>query len=337
MSRPRFAARRLSGDNARVGKRSPIAIGSVLAAVLVAGCAGGSRPVPGSSSPAQSSAAATATAAAPAPAATSATALPASATALPASATAAATQATSGATPATSGTLAHVTGCPVPAGDYAGTPYAPRAAPATLSLPASAPLPGNAKIFGTTFLPGSTSYLLGPGNATCQAALASADGGESMTAIPGVTMIIRPGGIGPSTDLACPYIPAVRAADEAFRQGQAFCSHPAGEVIAQIPAHTTGLYAAVVLVPATVKDPDIRGSGDGGAPAVALFTAQAGSDFANGQLIACMLPPAQGAVCAASLRFFLATQAQISTRISAGNLSRMQDTLSSFLTGHHIG
>jgi hypothetical protein len=260
------------------------------------------------------------------PAATSATSAPA----LPASATAVAT-------PATSGTPVHVTDCPVPAGDYAGTPYAPRAAPATFSLPATVPLPGTAQIFGTTFLPGSTSYLLGPGNATCQAALASADGGESMTAIPGVTMIIRPGGIGPSTDLACPYIPAVRAADEAFRRGQAFCSHPAGDVIAQIPTHTTSLHAAVVLVPATVKDPDIRGSGDGADPAVALYTAQGGSDFANGQMIACTLAPAQGGICAASLRFFLATQAQISTRISAANLSQMQDALSSFLTGHHIG
>jgi hypothetical protein len=257
------------------------------------------------------------------PGATSATLLPASATAV--------------ATPATSGTPVHVTNCPVPAGDYAGTPYAPRAAPATLSLPASVPLPGTAQIFGATFLPGSTWYLLGPDHATCQAVLASADGGESMTASPGVTMIIRPGGEGPSTDLACPYIPAVRVADEAFRQGHAFCSHPAGDVIAQIPTRTSGLYVAVVLVPATVKDPDIRGSGDGADPAVALYTAQAGSDFANGQTIACTLAPAQGGTCAASLRFFLATQAQISTRISAANMSQMQDTLSSFLTAHHIG
>jgi hypothetical protein len=257
------------------------------------------------------------------PGATSATPLPASATAV--------------ATPATSGTPVHVTNCPVPAEDYAGTPYTPRAAPATLSLPASVPLPRTAQIFGTTFLPGSTWYLLGPDHATCQAVLASADGGESMTASPGVTMIIRPGGEGPSTDLACPYIPAVRAADEAFRQGQAFCSHPAGDVIAQIPTRTTSLYAAVVLVPATVKDPDVRGSGDGADPAVALYTAQAGSDFANGQTIACTLAPPQDVICAASLRFFLATQAQISTRISAANMSQMQDTLSSFLTAHHIG
>jgi hypothetical protein len=259
------------------------------------------------------------------PAATSATALPAG------------NAGTAVATPATSGSPVHVTNCPVQAGDYAGTPYAPRAAPAMLSIPASVPLPGNAQIFGTTFLPGSTSYLLGPGHATCQAALASADGGESMTATPGVTMIIRPGGIGPSTDLACPYIPAVRAADEAFRQGQAFCSHPAGDVIAQIPTHTKSLYAAVVLVPVTVKDPDVRGSGDGAGPAVALYTAQTGSDFANGQMIACTLAPAEGTICAASLRFFLATQAQISTRITAASLTQMQDTLSSFLAGHHLG
>jgi hypothetical protein len=302
--------------------RSPFAIGSVLAAVLITGCGGGSRPAPGSSSPAQPSAV-TATAAAPAPAATSATALPASATAV--------------ATPATSGTPVHVTNCPVPAGDYAGTPYAPRAAPGMLSLPASVPLPGTAQIFGTTFLPSSTWYLLGPDHATCQAALASADAGESMTASPGVTMIIRPGGMGPSTDLACPYIPAVRAADEAFRQGQAFCSHPADDVIAQIPTHTKSLYAAVVLVPATVKDPGIRGSGAGADPAVALFTAQAGSDFANGQMIACTLAPAQDTICAASLRFFLATQAQISARISAASLTQMQDALSSFLTAHDVG
>ena len=228
----------------------------------------------------------------------------------------------------------HVTNCPVPAGDYAGTPYAPRPAPATLSLPASLRVPGNAQIFGTTFLPGSTSYLLGAQGATCQAVLASADGGESMTATPGVTAVIRAGGIGPSTDLACPYIPAVRAADEAFRQGQTFCSPPAGEVIAQIPTRTAGLYAAVVLVPATVKDPDIQGSGDGADPAVALFTAQAGTDSANGQMIACA---SRGDVCAASLRFFLATQAEISTRISAANLSHMEDALASFLTQHHIG
>ena len=96
----------------------------------------------------------------------------------------------------------HVASCPVPAGDYAGTPYSPRPAPGTLSLPASLTLPGTAQIFGTEFLPGPASYLLGPKSATCQGYLASADGGEIMTAASvsdrseSVTMTVRPGGRG---------------------------------------------------------------------------------------------------------------------------------------------
>jgi hypothetical protein len=255
----------------------------------------------------------------------------------------------------------------VPAADYAGTPYSPRAAPGTLSLPASLTLPGNAQIFGTTFLPGSASYLAGPKPATCQAGLASADGGEIMTATSaadrseGVTMIIRPGGAGLSTDLACPYIPAVRAADEVFRQGHVFCAHPSADVIRQIPTGTASLYAAAVLVPADVKDPGIQGSGVSPDPTAALFTAEVGQGAAAGQMIACTLPPtqagtaqggpaqegaaqegaaqegaAQGGICAASLKFFLATQAQIRTRISAANLTRMQDALAAFLAEHDI-
>jgi hypothetical protein len=147
----------------------------------------------------------------------------------------------------------------------------------------------------------------------------------------GVTMIIRPGGVGPSTDLACPYIPAVLAADEAFRQGHVFCGHPAADVIRQIPTGTATLYAAAVLVPAQVKDPNIRGSGDGTDPTVALYTAQADPDFANGQMIACTLAPAQASICAASLTFFLATQAQIRTRITPAHLAAMTAALASVL------
>jgi hypothetical protein len=33
----------------------------------------------------------------------------------------------------------------------------------------------------------------------------------------------------------------------------------------------------------------------------------------------------------------IAHQAQISTRISAASLTQMQDALSSFLAGHHLG
>lgn len=279
-------------------RRSPFAIGPALVAVLIAGCGQATYPAAGPPASVTSSA----PPAAPAPAPVS------------------------------------VASCPVPAADYAGTPYAPQAAPATTRLPTSVTLPRNAQIFGTTFLAGSTSYLLAQKSATCQAGLSSADGGENMTAAAtgrqGVTMTISPGGAGPSTDLACPYIPAVHAADEAFRQGNAFCAHPSADVIRQIPTHTAGLYAAAVLVPAQVKDPGIRGSGGDADPTVALFTASVSADGAAGQAIACTL--ARGSICAASLKFFLATQAQIRTRITAANLSAMEVALSAFLAEQHV-
>jgi hypothetical protein len=235
-----------------------------------------------------------------------------------------------------------VASCPVPAREYTGLPISPRPAPATLSLPASLAPPSNARIFGAWFLPGQVSYLLGPRSATCQGALGSADGGEFMAAIPvsgrsaSVTMAIRAGGAGPSTDLACPYIPAVRAADEVFRRGDAFCTHPSADVIRQIPTGTAHLYAAAVFVPAGAKDPEINGPGDSVAPAIALYTAWAGSGGAAGQTIACTLPPAAGNVCAASLKFFLAAQAAIRTQVSAANLARMEAALSSFLAEQGI-
>jgi hypothetical protein len=241
-----------------------------------------------------------------------------------------------------------VTACPVPARDYAWLRYPPQAAPATLSVPASLAPSANAQIFGTWFMPGQVAYLLGPKSATCQAGLAAADGGEGMGATPLsdrsaiVTTLFRAGGLGPSTDLACPYIPAVRAADAVLRQGvestrsYAFCAHPAADVIRQIPTGTASLYAAAVFVPAGVKDPDIAGSGGGTDPAVALYTAWAGSDAAAGQMVACTLAPAQGDICAASLKFFLATQSAIRTQVSAANLAKMEAALSSFLAGQHI-
>lgn len=185
--------------------------------------------------------------------------------------------------------------------------------------------------------------MLGPESATCRGGLASADGGMSMTVtsvsnrFERMTMTISPGGVGPSTDLACPYIPAVRAADTAFRGGDASCGHPWADVIRQILTATTGLYAAAVLVPAHVKDPNILGPGDGvTGPAVALYTAWAGEDAAASQMIACTLAPAQTDICAASLKFFLATQSKISTRISAANMARMESALASFLAERYI-
>lgn len=98
------------------------------------------------------------------------------------------------------------------------------------------------------------------------------------------------------------------------------------------------LNAAAVLVPARTKDPNIEGSGDGTDPTVALYTArvQTAPDSAGGQMIACALAPAQADICAASLKFFLATQAWISTRISAAYLSQMQGALASFLAEQNI-
>ncbi len=192
-------------------------------------------------------------------------------------------------------------------------------------------------------MPGQVAYLLGPESATCQGELGSADGGEFMTATPVsnrsaiVMMTIHAGGIGPSTDLACPYIPAVYAADKAVRQGYTFCTHPPADVIRQIPTGTASLYAAAVFVPPRVKDPDIEGSGHGTDPAVALYTAWAGSDGAAGQMVACTLAPAQGDICAASLKFFLATQSAIRTQISAAHLAAMEAALSSFLAEQGIG
>ncbi|MGH3152852.1 MAG: hypothetical protein ACRDOB_19280, partial [Streptosporangiaceae bacterium] len=151
-----------------------------------------------------------------------------------------------------------------------------------------------------------------------------------------VRLIIRAGGAGPSTDLACPYIPAVLAADKAFRQNHVFCDHPAADVIRQIPTHTASLFAAAVLVPAHVKDPNIQGSGDGPGPTLVLYTAATVQGGANGQMIACTLAPGQAGICAASLKFFLLTQAQIRTGISAANLSEMAAALSSFLAEQHI-
>jgi hypothetical protein len=247
-----------------------------------------------------------------------------------------------------------VASCPVPAAAYAGTPWQPQAAPATLSVPASVAPPANAQIFGTWFVPGQVSYLVGPKSATCQGAFGSGDGGEFMTATPLsdrsaiVTMVVKAGGLGPSTDLACPYIPAVYAADKAFRQGYTFCGHPSADVIRQIPTGTASLYAAAVFVPAGVKDPDVAGSGGGTDPAVALYTAWADSGAADGQLVACTLAPAQGDICAASLKFFLATQSAIRTgppsstldqrtqEVSAANLATMEAALSSFLAEQGI-
>ena len=117
-----------------------------------------------------------------------------------------------------------VVSCPIPASDYKGTPAAPQSPPATVSVAASSAPPEGARLYGARFPDSSPSYLLGPTLATCHGTWSSADGGQFMTATSAsdqsrrVTMVLRAGGVGPETDLACPYIPAVLAADEALRE-----------------------------------------------------------------------------------------------------------------------
>lgn len=191
--------------------------------------------------------------------------------------------------------------------------------------------PRNARVFGTGFKSG-VWYLLAPRSASCEGDLYADGNGEDMFATTDpdhaerVTMVISDGGIGRDTDLACPYIPAVRAADIVLRQTEAYCDHPAGEVIQQIPTRTANLYAAVLLVP---------GSGRFN-PTVALFTAQVypALPAAAAQAITCTL--ALRDICAASLKFFLVTQARISSQISAAHMREMTATLTSFLAAHYI-
>lgn len=237
-----------------------------------------------------------------------------------------------------------VTPCPIPASDYAGTPEAPESPPPTLSVATSLMPATGVQVYGSAFPGGSGSYLLAPTSSTCQGAWSSADGGMIMTAIlgskghRGVTMVLRAGGVGPQTDLACPYIPAVLAADEAMRGSASLCAHPSEDVVRQIPTGSANLYSAVVWVPAQVKDPNLQGSGDGAAPTVALYTAQVfppephnATATADAQMIACTLVPAQRDICTASLQFFLATQSAVGAHVGTADLAQMGDALSVFV------
>ena len=242
--------------------------------------------------------------------------------------------------------------CPVPASDYAGTQYSPHAPPPTLTLTSALVPPKGATLFGSVFpLDTSASYMIGPSTASCQGSFASGDGGMVMTAAErsnasqGVTMVLRPGGAGPSTDLACPYIPAVEAADQSFQGGNAQCGHPSGDVVQQIATGTTNVYAAAVWVPADVMDSNFTWACTGGcdpfsdmtgrgSPTLALFTAQVLPPMsASGMMIACTLPSTERNICSASLRFFLANESGISKEVSSDNLSQMVNAVAAFVSG----
>jgi hypothetical protein len=243
---------------------------------------------------------------------------------------------------------APVASCPIPVADFAGTPYSPESALSSLTVPVSLKLPPGAQIFGAKF-PEATagSYLIGPKSAICRGEFLSADFGMLMSVgaanlSDSVRMVLRAGGAGASTDLACPYIRAVRTADESFRKdvpNSSICSRPAGDVVQQIPTLTADLYAAVVRVPATVNDPNwpiqLRGSTSVQAknPTLALYTAQVFGNQADAQVIACTLPMTQQDICIASLKLFLAKDSEIASRIDAAQLEKMENAISVFVAG----
>lgn len=236
----------------------------------------------------------------------------------------------------------HVVNCPIPASEYGGTPIPLGSLPPTVSVAASLVPPEGAALFDTETPGGGVAYLIGPSSAKCEGHYFNADGGLVITATSAtspsqsLTMTLRAGGAGPSTDLACPYIPAVLAADRAMR-GSYFnassCSHPAAEVVQQIDTGIANIYAAAVWVPAAVKDPHLSTSGEGTDPTVAFYIAWADATAANGEAIACTLPPAQKDICTTSLEYFASTVANIgSFPVTADAHQRIQVALSAFLS-----
>ena len=148
-----------------------------------------------------------------------------------------------------------VTSCPV------GPPAPP--VPASTVLPQSISLPPETTVFGTG-LPGSSvvAYSLAPAGFTCNAST-GADGSFVISLDapgsrrPSLTYDYSPGGFGLQLDLACPYIPAIRAADAALRRGQQNCAYPGGDVVAQVATGVQDLWAATVRIPPGVTDPNL--------------------------------------------------------------------------------
>jgi hypothetical protein len=224
-----------------------------------------------------------------------------------------------------------VTPCSI---NYTGAPDQPPP-PSTFSVQSALAPPEGGGLFGAVFV-GTPSYVIAPASSSCQGDYASADGGEAVMATAGstgagVVMVLRAGGAGPSTDLACPYIPAVQAADQAFRGNSSSCNHPSTDVVHQISTGTSNVYAAAVWVPADVKDvTDFAGKGN---PTVALFTAKVSLPMsASGVMIACTLPSAEQSICNASLQFFLTYESGLTGEVGSADLTKMATSLSGFLS-----
>ena len=230
--------------------------------------------------------------------------------------------------------------CPVPASDYAGTPYSPQSPSGTLAVPTALAPPDGASLFGSVIAGAPASYLIAPAIASCQGEFGSADAGMIMTATvgsdmsQGVELVLRAGGANAYMSLACPYVPAVQAAEEAFAGSASACSHSSADIVQQIATGTTNVYAATVRVPAQVMDDDFFMSGKGD-PTVALFTAQVTPPMsADGLMIACTLPSTEQSICDSSLRFILVNQSGISAEVGPSNLNQMENAVSAFVSEH---
>lgn len=220
-----------------------------------------------------------------------------------------------------------VVGCPIPAGELAGVTVAPALVPA--SWPSPVPLPAGVTVYGTGEPGGGVYFSAGPPGTECTAQFSSADGGfvtsiaAAGAARPEVESVFSAGGVGPETDLACAYIPAVHQVDIAFRGGDYCPRPPASDSITQVPTGDPALVAATVLTDPGTTDPRLGTSGAAGESTVAVVVAHiAGTSQASGQLADCTLPASQLGVCVAALRVFvaqsvLASSAPVTTRVSS--------------------
>jgi hypothetical protein len=160
------------------------------------------------------------------------------------------------------------------------------------------------------------AYSLAPSGFTCSA-IDGADGSFFISLdapgnrSPSLTYDYSPGGAGLALDLTCPYIPAIRAADAAFRGGQQNCAYPGGDVVTQVPTGARDLWAATVRVPPDAADPNLPASGNGRDQTLAVFVASLQSHTdptivqAGGQEADCALPASEQAVCVAGLQYFV--------------------------------
>jgi len=204
-----------------------------------------------------------------------------------------------------------VTKCPIPPPAVPVSGFAP--VPATTVIPSSISLPPGVRVFGTGNVGTFTAYSLGPSTFTCSAIGAGADGGFGVTVSEpashhSIDYDYNPGGAGPNTDAACPYIPAAEAADVIFRNGSSqFCARPGADAVTQVATGVPDVKAAIVQVPPTVKDVQILGAGDGHDETVAVFLVRvvAGAVGVEAQNAECTLPASQRPVCLAALEFFV--------------------------------